>query len=263
MSTPLNVLIIEDSARDALLIKKELRKHWTRLVFKKVQSGPDLGKALARQQWDCVLSEMILPGFSAMEAITIMKNAGIETPFIVVSGSANIADALNLLKSGAHEFVSKENIACLVPALHSARQKNKEIVRQRESERALRRSEKRLSDAQRIAKLGHYSLDITSGTWTASAQLMEIFGIEETFVQDVQSWLGLIHPDSRQEMKDYLEDHVLTRHKKFDKIYPIVSVQSGLCKWVHGLGVLKLDDNQQPVELFGTIQDVTETKAGC
>ncbi len=61
-------------------------------------------------------------------------------------------------------------------------------------------------------------------------------------------------------MSNYFQNDILIQHKKFDKEYKIINITSGQEKWVHGLGSLKFDDNRKPVELFGTIQDVTERK---
>ncbi|MFQ5598854.1 MAG: diguanylate cyclase domain-containing protein, partial [Nitrospiria bacterium] len=124
----------------------------------------------------------------------------------------------------------------------------------------LKESEARLFDSQKTAKLGHYVFDIKAGTWTNSAELDEIFGIDEDYHRNTAGWLQIVHPDWRDRMSSYLEDNVLTRHQNFDKTYQILDIKTGAKKWVHGLGRLAFDDNLHPVEMFGTIQDITPRK---
>jgi len=134
------------------------------------------------------------------------------------------------------------------------------VTDRKRTEEALRESEDKLIEAQKIAKLGYYVFDIKKGYWTSSAQLDDIFGIDENFKRDVASWLQIVHPDNRETLSNYLQDNILSQHEKFDKEYKIINLKTGQEKWVHGLGSLKSENNSSPVKLFGTIQDITERK---
>ena len=121
-------------------------------------------------------------------------------------------------------------------------------------------SETKFEDAQQVAKFGYYIFDIKSGQWTSSATLDEIFGIDEKYERDVSGWLEVVHPEFRQVMGDYLQEQILTQHKKFNKQYMVIHQATGEEKWVHGFGDLKFDDKGEPVEMFGIIQDITNRK---
>ncbi len=127
-------------------------------------------------------------------------------------------------------------------------------------DKALQESKDKLNEAQQIAKSGYYVFDIKTGYWTNSAELDNIFGIDESHKRDLKGWLEIVHPDFVETMLHYFEDNVLRQHEKFDKEYKIINLETGHEKWVHGLGNLKFDDSKNPVELFGTIQDITERK---
>jgi PAS domain S-box-containing protein len=135
-----------------------------------------------------------------------------------------------------------------------------DITERKQAEKALQESESKLIEAQRIAKLGHYVFDIRTGYWTNSAELDGIFGIDASYEKDVAGWLQVVHPDWRKTMSDYIQDDIITQHNEFDKEYRIVDVKKGQEKWVHGLGSLKFDDYGNLVEMFGTVQDITERK---
>ena len=115
-----------------------------------------------------------------------------------------------------------------------------------------------------IAGLGSYMLDIPSGKWTGSDILNQIFGIDKSYTRpvenSVESWIALIHPDWRQELSDYFAKEVLGKHIRFDKEYKIVRKNDGAERWVHGLGKLEFNAQNQPVKMRGTIQDITERK---
>ena len=127
-----------------------------------------------------------------------------------------------------------------------------------EAEDRLRESEESLRQAQKIAGLGSYTLDILSGVWTSSDILDEILGIDRAYERTVGGWLDLLHPDDRSVMSDYFQREVLGQGKPFDKEYRIVRRSDGVECWVHGMGRLTFDAQGQPVTMHGTIQDTTE-----
>ncbi len=128
------------------------------------------------------------------------------------------------------------------------------------AEVALRKSEDKLKEAQGIAKLGHYSFNIRTGEWTSSDELDTLFGIDKTYQKDVEGWLEIVHPDFVEIMSNYLLEHVIKKRQKFDKEYKIINKSTKKEMWVHGIGRLKFDENNTPIEMLGVIQDITERK---
>jgi len=127
-------------------------------------------------------------------------------------------------------------------------------------EDALDLSKKRLIEIQAIAQLGHYVFDIKADAWTCSAEIDKIFGFDDDFIRNIAGWLRAVHPDDQEMMWSYLQNDVIAQHNKLDKEYRIINFITGQEKWVHGLGYLRLDSNNEPYELFGTIQDITDRK---
>lgn len=120
--------------------------------------------------------------------------------------------------------------------------------------------EARLAEVQRVAKLGYYSYDIGKNTIYRSQALLDMLGIEADHPTDAAGWFALVHPDQRVMMAEYLTT-LIQQRQNFDKEYQIIHGKSGQVRWVHGLGQLRLDGAGAPVELFGTVQDITERKA--
>ena len=135
-----------------------------------------------------------------------------------------------------------------------------DITERKRAEMALRESEESLREAQRIAGLGSYLLDIDTGTWTSSDVMDQILGIDKEYERTVEGWAALIHPDDRLSMLAYFRDEVLGQCKPFDRPYRVIRKTDGAVRWVHGMGRLELDAQGRPVKMPGIIQDITEAR---
>jgi diguanylate cyclase (GGDEF)-like protein/PAS domain S-box-containing protein len=135
----------------------------------------------------------------------------------------------------------------------------REAARQQSVDR-LRQSEQSLKESQRIAGLGSYTLDLSTGRWEGSEMLDRLFGIDQIYEHTVQGWTALIQPDDQAMMEQYFRDEVLGQGQTFNKEYRISRHDDRSQRWVHGLGELEFDAHRQPLKMHGTIQDITERK---
>ncbi|PZX13048.1 PAS domain S-box-containing protein [Breznakibacter xylanolyticus] len=137
----------------------------------------------------------------------------------------------------------------------------RDITDRKRMEEELRASEDTLKESQRIARVGSYRFDICTGLWLSSEILDQIFGIDQNFPHDVQGWLRIIHPDSQQEMSQYLKINIIENHEPFDREYRIIRQDTGEEAWVHGRGELIFDEQGLLKEMVGTIVDITTRKS--
>lgn len=137
----LRVLIVEDSQIDAQLLSREIRKGDYDLEWKQVETADQLESALDSEQWDVVLADYNLPQFSAPEALEILKSRDLDIPFIIVSGVINDEIAVESLKAGAHDFMSKNNLSRLLPAVARELRDARIRMERRQTEQALRDSQ--------------------------------------------------------------------------------------------------------------------------
>lgn len=117
MKKPLRILHIEDNPDDAQLVIDELTQAGYDVVCQRVETAAAMRKALRTQTWDLVLADYALPNFSAAAALWLVKQAGYDVPFIIVSGTITDETAVAAIKAGAHDYVTKDHLARLAPAV--------------------------------------------------------------------------------------------------------------------------------------------------
>ena len=169
MSAPYRILLVEDSENDAILLEHLLRADGMSFSLSRVESRAAFEKALTCEEWDIILSDCVLPTFSAEEALAMLSASQKDIPFIVVSGKVDEDDVAAMLRAGAEHFVSKNDMARLPIAVDrgitSARRRQtaaselsrhrehlEELVRERtgELEEANRRLQIEITERERI-----------------------------------------------------------------------------------------------------------------
>lgn len=138
MNTPLSVLFVEDTASDADLIVRHLQKAGFDLTHERVDTAGAMSAALHRRAWDVVLADFRLPAFSAGEALATLHESGRDIPFIVVSGVMQEEAAIELMRRGAHDYLMKDNLSRLVPAISRELEEARNRLERRRAEDELR-----------------------------------------------------------------------------------------------------------------------------
>jgi PAS domain S-box-containing protein len=123
----------------------------------------------------------------------------------------------------------------------------------------IRISEIKHRKAMEIAGLGSYALDVVTGHWESCEQLDAILGIDESYVHDIPGWSNIIAPEFRQRVLDYYLE-VIRERKDFRMDYQIVRLNDGQVRWVAANGELEYDRAGKPIQLIGTIKDITQRK---
>ena len=116
MRTTVRVLLVEDSEDDALLVMRALRRGGLDIVSLRVDDRAALATALA-QQWDVVISDYSMPGFTGLDALALCIATGSDRPFILISGTIGEAAAAAAMKAGASDYVMKHDLTRLAPAI--------------------------------------------------------------------------------------------------------------------------------------------------
>jgi signal transduction histidine kinase len=117
MGKPLNVLIVEDSENDALLLLRELKRSGYEPAYERVCTADGLNTALEKLPWDIIISDFVMPQFGGLEALKLIKRKGLDIPFIITSGKISDDTAVMSMKAGAADYIMKDNLTRLGPAI--------------------------------------------------------------------------------------------------------------------------------------------------
>jgi PAS domain S-box-containing protein len=142
----LRVLLVEDSSDDAELNQRELQRNGFTVDASRVETRDATLEALRSQEWDLVLSDHALPGFSSHEVLELLDELSLDIPCIIVSGAIGEEAAVQLLQGGAIDYVNKDKLYRLGQAVRRALREAESSRARREAEAALRRSEQALRE---------------------------------------------------------------------------------------------------------------------
>jgi PAS domain S-box-containing protein len=132
----LKLLLIEDSVDDEYLILKAFAREKIPVVHTRVDTRRDFKRALEARPWDIIISDFNLPGFSGLEALSMLQATGKDIPFIIVSGAIGELTAVEAMRAGADDYLMKENLSRLVPVVERALREadNRQFKREAEQE---------------------------------------------------------------------------------------------------------------------------------
>ena len=234
MSEPLRVLIVEDSVNDTFFIVRELQRGGFQVKFERVETAADMQAALETQPWDLVISDYSMPRFGGVAALAIFQQAGLDIPFIVVSGAMGEAIAVEMLKAGAHYYVTKDWLSRLADAVkHELRAAHeRRIKRQTENATAYLASLVESSDDAIIGQ----TLDGTIVSWNMGAERLYQYHIDEVLGRSI----SLLTPENRpQELPELME-------------------RIGKGEHVEGFETLRLRKDGTPVEVWLTLSPIKD-----
>ena len=134
MTTPLSLLIVEDNDDDAQLLLVKLRRAGYEPDYLRCESEDSLREALHDRDWQIVVSDYAMPGFSGLKALQVLREHSATTPFILVSGTVGEEIAVEAMRSGASDYIMKDNLARLVPAIERELRDSRERADRRRTE---------------------------------------------------------------------------------------------------------------------------------
>lgn len=150
----MRVLIVEDNDSDAALVVHTLEQAGFKPAWDRVETAEDFLAALD-PQLDVILADFNLPAFGAPRALDLLKARGIPVPLIVVSGSIGEERAVQVLQNGAADYLLKDRLARLGPAVRRVIDERRLQADKRQADLALRESEERTQFAMNAARVGN------------------------------------------------------------------------------------------------------------
>lgn len=139
MSIPLRLLLVEDSEDDAMLLLRELRRGGYVPTFERVATATAMLNALSRE-WELIICDYCMPEFNAPVALKLLQETGLDLPFIIVSATIGEDVAVAAMKAGAHDYIIKDNLTRLVPAIERELREAKVRLARKQAEEQIKAS---------------------------------------------------------------------------------------------------------------------------
>jgi PAS domain S-box-containing protein len=152
MKTALRLLLIEDTEEDALLLERELARSGYDVQMVRVWAADELRAALTAETWDVVVSDWSLPLMDGLEACKIVRSVDPDVPFLIISGTIDEELAIDALRAGADDFMSKNRLARLGPAIARAMRDRATRRKERESSAELDIQRVRIARSERLLR---------------------------------------------------------------------------------------------------------------
>ncbi|UPU37966.1 SpoIIE family protein phosphatase [Geomonas paludis] len=262
MGKPLRVLIVEDSEDDALLLIFELRRGNYAPVSRRVESAEAMRRALEEEDWDLVVSDYVLPGFTGLEALQVLRDSGLDIPFIIVSGKIGEDTAVGAMKEGANDYLIKGNTSRLIPAIEREMQEAQVRRKKREAEAALVRSERRYKRLVAAVTDYIYTVTISEGNVTRTSHgpgCLSVTGYsDEEYQENPFLWYQMIHEEDRPAVTSLTEE--LRAGKEIPSVEHRIRHKDGTLRWVINTVVPRYSEQGDLIAYDGLISDISERK---
>jgi signal transduction histidine kinase/DNA-binding response OmpR family regulator/HPt (histidine-containing phosphotransfer) domain-containing protein len=245
---------VEDSDDDAALLLRELRRRWD-VVYERVDTPQGMAAALNAQAWDVIIADYVMPYFSGPAALAIARERSSDIPFILISGQIGEETAVHAMQAGADDYLFKGNLRRLVSAVDRELRDAKGRRKAEHTERQLQKGERQLANAQRLAHLGTWHVDLRTNVAVWSDEACRILGcsIGEAGLT-FQQFLGCLNAEERALINARLDSSDQTIIAQDCRI----SCPNVTAQFVHIRGEILRDAHGKAIEATGMIQDITE-----
>ena len=254
---PLRVLIVEDREDDLVLLLEELRRAGYEVTHGRVETEPALRRAL-ESEWDILLSDFSLPTMTAHDVLATSKRLRPQLPCIVISGTMAEESAVDVLRAGASDFVVKERMTRLVPAIERELRESAERRRLLRSEEALRQTRERMQFALETVGVGTWETQLATGHISWSEEMERLHGLAPgTFAGTSDAFLATVHPEDRDRLRGALGHS----NERIDtRVEYRIQLPDGSTRSIAGIGRTVRDELGTPVRAAGVALDITTQK---
>jgi PAS domain S-box-containing protein len=262
MNKPLRALIVEDSEDDTLLLSRMLKREGYDITIERVDTSDAMKAALGRQTWDAIICDYVMPHFSAPAALGLLKESRLDIPFIVVSGVIGEDTAVEMMKTGAHDYIMKDNLTRLAPAIERELREAGVRRERRRMEDSLRRSEERYRRLVESVTDYIYTVRVENGRLVKTTHgpgCVSVTGYtSEEYEADPFLWYRMVHEGDRDAVIEQAN-----RILSGEVVKPIehrITHKDGSIRWVRNTPVPRHDEHGRLVAYDGLVSDITERK---
>lgn len=255
----MNILLVEDNPADARLVEIYLSE--STMIDPTIVKTTELGKGLLmleEQDFDVVLLDLTLPDSSGFSTIKTMLDEFPEQTVIVMTGLEDETVALNSVKAGAQDFIVKGQFDSnlLSRTITYAIERHQLQRRLEDYAKAIKLNEQRLLEAQKMARIGNWEMDIVNNSMFWSEEVFRILGVKENSIEPtLNDFMKQVVSEDRDALKTSI-NRAMEKGKSFMVEYSIEQ-KDGSSKRLACQGQVQMSKKSSGLCLVGTIQDIS------
>lgn len=260
----LRILVVEDSEDDALFNLNQIKKGGYDIYYERVETAETFITAINSKSWDIIFSDFKMPRFSGLKALILLKESGKDIPFIIISGVIGEEVAVEAMKSGAHDYIMKNNLNRLLPAvereLHESEERVKKRVleqKQKQVDETLKASEERFRTLYENVKIGLYRTTPDGTILMANKTLVSMLGFS-SFGELAKRKLAQEGFELHQQRKVFLE--TIEQNGEIENFESTWIRQDGTIVFVRESARAIRDSNGDTLYYDGSVEDITKRK---
>lgn len=253
----LKILFVEDSLNDYELIQLKLRQGGYDFTGTRVENAADFSQALASGDWNLVLSDYALPGFDGLKAFEIYRESGLDIPFIIISGTIGEELAVDAMKRGVHDYLMKDKLGRLVPAIERELKETAQRQARRQAESQIRESEERFRTMADSAPTLIWMADAEGRTVYVNQGWCDFLGLTEEECVDEGITNAILAEDLPEVLRQY--EDAFSRRGPYS-IECRLRRKDGQVRWLIHQGAPRFLSNGDFAGYIGSSLDITERK---
>lgn len=262
MNPNIRILIVEDSEEDTFLLLHLLRKGGYDPAYLRVETAEDMINALETREWDIVISDYVLPVFSGLTALKILRERDLNLPFIIISGRIGEDTAVEAMKLGANDYLIKGALSRLIPAIERELQEAETRRGKKLAEAELIKSEKRYKRLVNAVTDYIYHVRIESGSVVSTSHGPGCFAVtgytSEEYANNPSLWYEMIFGEDRERVQGL--SRKLGSSEETGAIEHRIIRKDGTVRWVMNTVVPRYNSAGELTAYDGLVSDITERK---
>ncbi|WP_016988412.1 response regulator [Flavobacterium sp. ACAM 123] len=261
MATPLNILVIDDDKVDLTTIIRSISHSGILADVQSAFSAKDGIEKIKSFPYDLIFLDYLMPDSDGISFLKVLKDLGIETPVIFVTSQGDEKIASQAILGGASDYIPK---SLLTPdgvsqSIRNALKVHESLTQRKKTELALKINANRLSEAQKLAKIGFWELNLIDGAVFFSEQVYTIFEIGENSTPSLARLKSRLINSGDVKLFESNLDFVEKNNSEVKFSHSLIG-KNGAVKYINEYIKCLNDEHNQPLKILGTIQDVSDQK---
>ena len=259
MLVPTRLIVLEDNIQDTELVCRCLKGEWPKCEITSVTANEPFEKALKEGSFDVILADYLIPGFSGLAALEMAKKLCPDVPFIFVSGGIGDEVAVESLKAGATDYVLKDRLARLIPAIRRALNEAAQLQLNKKVAEQLRHSEQQYRQLVNSIDGIVWQADFPTLRYSfVSPQAERLLGYPVSdWLENADFWQEHIHQEDRKRVADLFSE--LSEQRKYLNFEYRMLAADGRAIWFRDIITL-IAEPGKPSQVQGIMVNITPRK---